>query len=50
MLQDAYHAFGGKVQKLIDLTLSLFNDGGKETFLKYWRNCEKPAHWYQLAN
>jgi hypothetical protein len=48
--QDAYHAFGGKVQRLIDSTLSMLNDGGKETFLKYWRNCEKPAHWYRLAN
>ena len=48
--QDAYHAFGGKVQRLIDSTLNMLNDNGKEAFLKYWRNCEKPAHWYRLAN
>ena len=36
MLQDAYHTFGGKVQKLINSILSLFNDASKETFLKYW--------------
>src|SRR6185369_4098016 len=29
MPQDAYHAFGGKVQRLIDSTLSMLNDGGK---------------------
>jgi len=34
--QDAYYAFGDKVQKLIDSTLSLFNNSGKEIFLKYW--------------
>ena len=50
MPQDAYYAFRGKVQRLIDLTLSILNDVGKETFLKHWRNCEKPAHWYRLAN
>ena len=42
--QDAYHAFGGKVQRLIDSTLNMLNDNGKETFLKYWRNCEKPSY------
>ena len=50
MPQDAYHAFRGKVQRLIDSTLSMLNDVSKETFLKHWRNCKKPAHWYQLAN
>ena len=50
MLQDAYHVFRGKVQRLIDSTLSMLNNVGKETFLKHWRNCEKPVHWYRLAN
>jgi len=48
--QDLYHAMAGKVKKLMECTLALFNDAGNDTFLKIWKSIELPKSWSKLPN
>ncbi|CAG8786928.1 845_t:CDS:2, partial [Cetraspora pellucida] len=39
--QDVYHAVASKIQRLLECTLNLLNENGKNQFLKYWQYFEK---------
>ncbi|CAG8806863.1 30835_t:CDS:2, partial [Racocetra persica] len=47
---DAYHLVASKVQRLLECTLNLLNDNGKNQFLRHWRDFEKPSTWHRLPN
>lgn len=48
--QDVYHACAGKISRLLRNTVDLLSVEGKDVFLKYWKDFEKPKAWCRLPN
>ncbi|CAG8607102.1 5660_t:CDS:2, partial [Paraglomus occultum] len=48
--QDAYHAIGGKILKLLDATMDLLSAAGECNWIMYWKSIEKPTNWSKLPN
>jgi hypothetical protein len=48
--QDIYHATAGKIGRLLNITVNLLSQKGETTFLKIWKNFEKPSVWCRLPN
>ncbi|CAG8784842.1 19282_t:CDS:2, partial [Racocetra persica] len=48
--QDLYHAMAEKVKRLMECTLTLFNDERNAAFLKIWKSIELPKFWSKLPN
>jgi len=48
--QDAYHAFAGKIHKLLEATLAILSSEGKENWILAWKNFETPTGWGKLPN
>ncbi|CAG8815697.1 12059_t:CDS:2, partial [Racocetra persica] len=48
--QDLYYAMAGKVKKLLEYMITLFNDEGVNIFLKMWKSIELPKSWSKLPN
>ncbi|CAB4483171.1 unnamed protein product [Rhizophagus irregularis] len=48
--QDPYHSMAGKARTLLEVTFNIFNTNGENAFIEYWKNIEKPSHWYRMPN
>uniref|UniRef100_U9UVI7 BAH domain-containing protein n=1 Tax=Rhizophagus irregularis (strain DAOM 181602 / DAOM 197198 / MUCL 43194) TaxID=747089 RepID=U9UVI7_RHIID len=48
--QDPYHSMAGKARTLLEGTFNIFNTNGENAFIEYWKNIEKPSHWYRMPN
>src|SRR6266487_936313 len=47
---DPYHAIGGKILKLLDVTMNLLSASGEDVWNMHWKAIEKPIHWWRLPN
>jgi len=47
---DPYHAIGGKILKLLDVTMGLLLASGENVWNMHWKAIEKPMHWWRFPN
>ncbi|CAI2199094.1 3503_t:CDS:2, partial [Funneliformis geosporum] len=45
---DAYHSMAGKAHTLLEATFNVFNTNGENSFIKYWKQIEKPTYWLAM--
>ena len=48
--QDAYHAVSGKIARLMEITMDLLSESGKNLFIKNWKYFEFPSTWSKMPS